>query len=232
MIQLFHVSKNYDGSVPALKDITLRVPKGDFVFITGPSGAGKSTLLKIMFGSEYPSDGRIIIDGRNYMRIPQKDIAPLRRRMGFVFQDFKLIPSQSVLDNVALALRVQGAPPLGIRQKALKALSYVKLQHRANFKPLSLSGGEQQRVAVARALVKEPAILLADEPTGNLDSKLASEMMGLFREVNARGTTVVIATHDLRLIEKFGKRVVVLEDGIIKESVTIDEIAGSSEDFS
>ncbi|MCK4847279.1 MAG: ATP-binding cassette domain-containing protein, partial [Deltaproteobacteria bacterium] len=192
---------------------SLSIEKGEFVFITGASGAGKSTLLNIIFGIEAPSEGHIIIDGRNYLKIPKKDIAPIRKRTGFIFQDFKLIENKTVYENVALSLKVLGVSPSAVRRRVLKALSYVKLQHRANYKPLSISGGEQQRVAVARALVKEPAILLADEPTGNLDAELAVEMMELFKEVNSRGTTVVVATHDRALIERVGKRVIELGDG-------------------
>ncbi|HHL39203.1 MAG TPA: cell division ATP-binding protein FtsE [Deltaproteobacteria bacterium] len=213
MIQLFHVSKHYEGGFRALTDVSLKVGKGEFVFVTGPSGAGKTTLLKIMFGTEQPTDGHIIIDGRNYDRIPQAQIHHLRRRIGFVFQDFKLIAKKSVFENVALTLKVMGVRPLEVKKRVLRALSYVRLQHRANFRPLSLSGGEQQRVAIARALVKEPAILLADEPTGNLDPALAMEIMGLFREVNNKGTTVVVATHDHAVISRFNKRVVTLEGG-------------------
>lgn len=213
MIQLFHVSKSYEGSATALTDITLKIAKGEFLFITGPSGAGKSTLLKIMFGSEAPTEGQIIIDGRNYVKLDSKEIPLLRRRMGFVFQDFKLIPNKTVFENVALALKVMGVGPGEIKKRVLKMLSYVKLQHRANFKPLSLSGGEQQRVAIARALVKEPAIILADEPTGNLDPALSTETIELFREVNNKGTTVVIATHDKGIIERYGRRTILLENG-------------------
>lgn len=213
MIQMFHVSKTYDGSVHALNDITLKIPKGDFLFITGPSGAGKSTLLKIMFGSESPTEGQIIIDGRNYFRIPPGEIPILRRRIGFVFQDFKLLPDKTVYENVAMALYVMGVYGRDIRKRVLRMLSYLKLQHRANFKTRTLSGGEQQRVAIARALVKEPAIILADEPTGNLDPTLSMETIELFREVNNKGTTVVIATHDKTIIDRFGKNTAHLEGG-------------------
>ncbi len=213
MIQLFHIFKTYEGNVTALSDITLRVEKGEFVFVTGPSGAGKTTLLKIIFGSIIPSRGSIIIDGRNYLKIPPRDVPPLRRRMGFIFQDFKLINTRTVFDNIALSLKVMGMGPAEVKKKVWKALSYVKLQHRANFGPRVLSGGEQQRVAVARAIVKEPAILLADEPTGNLDPDLALEMMEIFKEVNSRGTTVVVATHDRSLIKRMNKRTIALEGG-------------------
>ncbi|MBI5599678.1 MAG: cell division ATP-binding protein FtsE [Deltaproteobacteria bacterium] len=213
MIQFFHVHKNYLDGVPALTDVTLTIEKGEFVFITGPSGAGKSTLLNIIFGSEEPTDGHILIEGRNYLKIPPRELPALRRRIGFIFQDFKLINTKTVFENVALSLKVMGVGPSEARKRVLKALSYVRLQHRANFKPLSLSGGEQQRVAVARALVKEPAILLADEPTGNLDPDMAIEMMELFKEVNSRGTTVIVATHDKGMIEKLSKRTVTLASG-------------------
>lgn len=217
MIQLFHVTKNYEGGVPALADVTLKIEKGEFVFVTGPSGAGKSTLLKLIFGSEPPTDGHIILDGRNYLRVPERVLPYLRRRIGFVFQDFKLITTRTVFENVALSLKILGMRPLEVKKRALKALSYVRLQHRANYMPLALSGGEQQRVAVARALVKDPAILLADEPTGNLDPELALEMMELFKEVNNKGTTVLIATHDKGLLERMGKRVVSLDCGRVVE---------------
>lgn len=213
MIQMFHVSKNYEGGSTALTDVTLKITKGEFLFITGPSGAGKSTLLKIMFGSEPPTEGQIIIDGRNYFKISSSELPLLRRRIGFVFQDFKLIPNKTVFENVALALKVMGTNPREIKNRVLRMLSYVKLQHRANFKPLCLSGGEQQRVAIARALVKEPAIILADEPTGNLDPALSIETIELFREVNNRGTTVVVATHDKGLLERYGRKTVHLENG-------------------
>ncbi|GMR04472.1 MAG: cell division ATP-binding protein FtsE [Thermodesulfobacteriota bacterium] len=213
MIKLFHVSKHYGGDSFALKDITLKVGKGEFLFITGPSGAGKTTLLKIMFGSENPSEGQIIIDGRNYSCIPRKEIPILRRRIGFVFQDFKLLPNKTVFENVALTLKIIGMNQREIQKRVLRILSYLKLQHRINFKPLMLSGGEQQRVAIARALVKEPAIILADEPTGNLDPTLSMDTIELFRDVNNKGTTVVIASHDKEIIQKFGRNTLYLRAG-------------------
>ncbi|MBI5971167.1 MAG: cell division ATP-binding protein FtsE [Deltaproteobacteria bacterium] len=213
MIRMFHVSKNYEGGSFALSDVTLKIAKGEFVFITGSSGAGKTTLLKIMFGSEAPSEGQIIIDGRNYFKIPRAEIPYLRRRIGFVFQDFKLLPQGTVFENVALSLKVMGVGSIEVKRRVQKVLSYVKLSHRANFRAAVLSGGEAQRVAIARALVKDPAIILADEPTGNLDPHLAVETIELFKEVNGRGTTVVVATHDSTLIARYAKRAIGLESG-------------------
>jgi len=213
MINLFHVSKAFGTDSMAIRDITLKIEKGEFIFITGPSGAGKTTLLKVIFGAENPTDGQIIIDGRNYSRIPHLEVMRLRRRMGFVFQDFKLLPAKTVFENVAIALVVMGVGKREIKNRVLRILSYLKLQHRMNFKPLSLSGGEQQRVAIARALVKEPTIILADEPTGNLDHELSMETIELFRDVNTRGTTVVIASHEREIIRKFGTRTIELNAG-------------------
>ena len=215
MINMFHVYKSYDASVSALTDITLKIDKGEFVFITGASGAGKTTLLRLMFCIERPTQGQIIIAGKNVSRFTHRDIPALRRKIGFVFQDFKLLNNKTVFDNIAITLRVTGMGNRDINKRALKVLSYVGLQHRANFKPLTLSGGEQQRAAIARALAKEPAILLADEPTGNLDPERAMDTINLFNEINARGTTVVVATHDRFLIDKFNKRTIVLDKGKI-----------------
>ena len=212
---MFHVYKSYDASVSALTDITLKIDKGEFVFITGASGAGKTTLLRLMFCIERPTQGQIIIAGKNVSRFTHRDIPALRRKIGFVFQDFKLLNNKTVFDNIAITLRVTGMGNRDINKRALKVLSYVGLQHRANFKPLTLSGGEQQRAAIARALAKEPAILLADEPTGNLDPERAMDTINLFNEINARGTTVVVATHDRFLIDKFNKRTIILDKGKI-----------------
>ena len=215
MIQLFSISKVFEGSTKALLDISLKIEKSEFVFVTGPSGAGKSTLLNLICGTEMPTTGQMLIDGRNYQKIPEREMPYLRRRIGFVFQDFKLLAGKTVFDNVALTLKIEGLPSQEIRKRVLKILSYLRIQHRANFMPLTLSGGEQQRVAVARALVKEPTILLADEPTGNLDPELAVETMKLFEDVNMKGTTVVVATHDRALIERFQKKIIALEGGRI-----------------
>ena len=212
MINMFHVYKSYDG-VSALTDITMKIDKGEFVFITGVSGAGKSTLLKLMLYTEKPTQGQIIIGGKNMSRFKPREIPYFRRKIGFVFQDFKLLNNKTVFDNIALALRITGMGNTDINKRVLKVLSYLGLQHRANFKPLTLSGGEQQRVAIARALAKEPAILLADEPTGNLDPERALDIINLFNDINDRGTTVVVATHDKYLIDKFNKRAILLDKG-------------------
>lgn len=216
MIQLFHVYRYYQN-IPALEDINLRIEKGEFVFVTGPSGAGKTTLLNLLFSAIKPSSGQILIDGRNIARINRASIPILRRNIGVVFQDFKLIHSKNVFDNVAIALYVIGTPFSEIKRKVYEVLKSVGLQHKLNVYPQFLSGGEQQRVAIARAIVNEPKILLADEPTGNLDINLTYEIMDLFLKINARGTTVVIATHNNELIKKYNKRVIHLEKGRIVE---------------
>ncbi len=207
----------YYESVPALEDINLRIEKGEFVFITGPSGAGKTTLLNLLFSAIRPSSGQILIDGRNIARISRSGITVLRRNIGVVFQDFKLIHSKTVFDNVAITLYVLGKPFSEIKRSVYAVLKAVGLQHKANVYPQFLSGGEQQRVAIARAIVNEPKILLADEPTGNLDIDLTYEIMELFFKINAKGTTVVVATHNNELIKKYSKRVIYLEKGRIVE---------------
>lgn len=213
MIQIYNICKNYQKDSSALDQITLKVPKGDFVFITGPSGAGKSTLLKLLYAGERPSRGQILIDGRNVTRMSGRRIPLLRRKMGIVFQDFKLIAARTIFENVAFALEVQGRKRYEISKKVYAALKNVGLEHKLNRYPLELSGGEQQRVAVARALVVDPMILLADEPTGNLDPETTIELMELFKSANARGSTVLMATHDRDLIRRYPRRIITLEDG-------------------
>ncbi len=213
MIQLFHVSKEYPGEPPALSDVTLEVGKGEFVFLTGPSGAGKSTLLKLIFCAEAPSAGQLLLFGRNVARVSPGEIPWVRRHIGVVFQDFKLLPERTIGENVALPLEVRSLPRREIRKKVQGLLRSVGLEHRADKFPPSLSGGEQQRVAVARALAADPALLLADEPTGNLDGDRTLEVMELLAAANARGTTVVIATHDRTLLARYTRRVVALERG-------------------
>ncbi|ABC80442.1 cell division ATP-binding protein FtsE [Anaeromyxobacter dehalogenans] len=213
MIQLFHVTKEYPGDGPALQDVTLEVDKGEFVFLTGPSGAGKSTLLKLVFCDEAPTSGQLLLFGKNVAKIGARAVPYLRRNIGVVFQDFKLLPQRTVAENVALPLEVQAMPEKEIRRRVKQLLRSVGLEHRAEKFPPSLSGGEQQRVAVARALAPAPALLLADEPTGNLDPERTLEVMQLLADANARGTTVLVATHDRSLLERYKRRVVLLERG-------------------
>jgi cell division transport system ATP-binding protein len=213
MIQMFHVTKAYPGDPPVLTDLNLDIDKAEFVFLTGPSGAGKSTLLKLMFLAERPTRGQILIAGRNIARVRESSIPYLRRNIGVVFQDFKLLPTRTVAENVGFTLDVLGVPRDEVRDKSLKMLRRVGLEHKADVSPVKLSGGEQQRVSLARALVNDPAILLADEPTGNLDPALTVEIMNLLCDVNARGTTVVVATHDASLIARYQKRTLRLEKG-------------------
>jgi cell division transport system ATP-binding protein len=213
MIQAFHVYKQYDRESMALSDITLHVAKGDFCFLTGPSGAGKTTFLKLVFREELPSQGQILVGGRNITAIPHGQIPELRRSVGVVFQDFKLLKRKTILENVAFVPRILGVPAREQKRRAFAALRSVGLHHKMHAYPLQLSGGEQQRVAIARALITEPMLLLADEPTGNLDPEMAQEIMRLFLEVNARGTTVLVATHDREMIQRMGKRVIALDRG-------------------
>jgi cell division transport system ATP-binding protein len=213
MIQAFHVYKQYDRESMALSDITLHVDKGEFCFLTGPSGAGKTTFLKLVFREELPSQGQILVGGRNITAIPPRQIPALRRSIGVVFQDFKLLRRKTILENVAFVLKILAVAPKEQKRRAFAALKAVGLHHKMHAYPMQLSGGEQQRVAIARALINEPMLLLADEPTGNLDPDMAHEIMGLFQEVNARGTTVMVATHDPEMIARLGKRVITLDRG-------------------
>ena len=213
MIHFYRVSKHYPGGQRALDDVSFQVERGEFVFLTGPSGAGKTTLLRLIFRQEVPSSGQILVNGRNVASLPRRKIPFLRRTMGVVFQDFRLIPRRTVYENVTYLPRVLGLD--GQRQKRLayETLRRVGLAHRMKAFPLELSGGEQQRVAIARALVNQPEILVADEPTGNLDPEMAQEIFDLFLDINRRGTTVVIASHDARVLERLGKRVLALRGG-------------------
>jgi len=215
MIQFYHVTKSYDGRRNAVTDLTFKIRKGEFVYLTGPSGAGKSTILRLILCAEEPDDGQILIAGRNVARLKQRDIPALRRQMGFVFQDFKLIPRKTVFENVAIALRVVGMSEELVRSKTVQALKSVGIYSKREGFPLQLSGGEQQRVAIARALVKSPLILLADEPTGNLDHEVARDIMALIKDMHAQGTTVIVATHDRELVKMMPKRVTHIEDGRI-----------------
>ncbi|MGQ9471030.1 MAG: cell division ATP-binding protein FtsE [Candidatus Aminicenantales bacterium] len=213
MIELYHIWKQYQKPDWALTDISLTIRRGEFCFITGPSGSGKTTLLKIIFRELLPTQGQIVVDGVNILKIPHHLIYRLRRTMGIVFQDFRLLSGRRVFDNVAISLRVLGVANKETRRRVFNALRLVNLHHRMWDYPTRLSYGEQQRVAIARAIVNEPKIILADEPTGNLDPDLAFEIMSLFKEINRRGTTVIICTHDKELIRNFGERIFFLHKG-------------------
>ena len=216
MIEFFHVSKSYHGR-PALQDVSLTIEKGEFVFLTGSSGAGKTTLLRLIFCADVPDEGQILVNNRNLLHLKRSAVPLLRRSMGFVFQDFRLLPKKTVFENVALALKVGGVPEGVLRVKTTETLAAVGLEHRVNALPLALSAGEQQRVCLARAIVNDPQILLADEPTGNLDAALSGEILDLMKAVNARGTTVLLATHNRDLLHRLRRRVVRLEQGRVVE---------------
>jgi len=213
VIETQSLGKTYGRGLYALRDLNLKVDRGEFAFLTGPSGAGKSTLLRLLLLEESPSEGEVIVAGRNLSHLTRDEIQAYRRTVGFVFQDFKLIPTKTIFENVSFVQRVLGRPVEEQRRNTYQVLKWVGLQHRLNALPQELSGGEQQRVAIARALVNEPHLVLADEPTGNLDPDLSLEIMNLFRDMNARGTTVLVATHDRELIKWVGRRVIQLDHG-------------------
>ena len=201
----------------ALRDLSLTIDKGEFMFLTGPSGAGKSTLLRLLLREDLPSEGRLTVAGHDLSELRGAEVQAYRRGVGFVFQDFRLIPRFTVFQNVAFVMRVLGVARGVQQRKTFQVLKWVGLQHRMNAFPEELSGGEQQRIAIARALVNDPQLVLADEPTGNLDPDLSLDIMNLFREINARGTTVIVATHDRELIQRVGRRAVSLDHGAIVE---------------
>lgn len=215
MIQFTNVSKVYNNGTEALHDINLNVKKGEFVFIVGSSGAGKSTFLKLITCEERPSAGEILLDGMEISRIRKGKIPYVRRKMGMVFQDFRLIDHMTVYDNVAFAMRVVGASPRSIRKRVPYILSLVGLQHKAKHYPTELSGGERQRVGLARALVNNPELIIADEPTGNIDPALSFEIVDLLSEINRRGTTVLMVTHEHSLVKHFHKRIIQIHSGQI-----------------
>lgn len=214
MIQLIHVSKYYDRRA-ALSDVTLEIEKGEFVLLMGPSGAGKSTLLRMLIGAEQPDEGQIFVQGRNVTKLKQSEVPYLRRKVGSVFQDFRLLSKKSVFENVALPLIVQGASQADVRRKVTEALRAVGVDHKKDQSPNSLSAGEQQRVCIARAIVNGPIVLLADEPTGNLDPERTGEIIELFKLINARGTTVIVATHDPHVMTQVNRRVIALMQGAL-----------------
>ena len=217
MIETQHLSKLYSRGVYALRDLNLTVDKGEFIFLTGPSGAGKSTLLRLLLREDVPSEGELKVLGRDLISLRPSQVQNYRRSVGFVFQDFRLIPRFTVFQNVAFVMKVIGLPLATQQRKTFQVLKWVGLQHRMNALPEELSGGEQQRIAIARALVNDPQLVLADEPTGNLDPDLSLEIMNLFREINARGTTVLVATHDRELIRRVGRRSITLDHGKLVE---------------
>jgi cell division transport system ATP-binding protein len=218
VIETSSLSKMYGRGVYALRDVSLRIEKGDFVFLTGPSGAGKSTLLRVLLRQEIPTGGQVTVGGRDLARLSPRQVQHYRRGLGFVFQDFKLIPARTVQENVGVVSRALGETSVQQQRRIYQVLKWVGLQHRMNAYPVELSGGEQQRVAIARALVHEPSLILADEPTGNLDPDLSLEIMNLFRDINSRGTTVLVATHDRELIRRVGRRTIALDHGRVAEA--------------
>ena len=217
MIETRRLSKVYSRGLYALRDLTLNVEKAEFVFLTGPSGAGKSTLLRLLLMQERPTEGEVFVNGHNLAMLSRRESQEYRRGIGFVFQDYKLIPSRTVVENVSFVPEVLGVPAASQRRRAFQVLKWVGLQHRMNSYPNDLSGGEQQRIAIARALVNDPVLLIADEPTGNLDPDLSLEIMNLLREINAGGTTVLVATHDRELIRLVGRRSITLDQGRVVE---------------
>ena len=215
MIKLEHVSKSYAAGIPALNDVNLEIEDGEFVFVVGDSGSGKSTLIKLLLKELEPTEGTILVDGKNLGRVKHKQIPKYRRNIGVVFQDFRLLKDRNVYDNVAFAQKVVGETNSHIRKKVPMMLSMVGLAAKYRSFPKQLSGGEQQRVALARALVNRPDILLADEPTGNLDPKTSEEIMKLLEQINDRGTTVVVVTHNKEIVNAMRKRVVTMHEGSI-----------------
>ena len=230
MIQLENVSKSYSEGIPALNNVSLNIDEGEFVFVVGDSGSGKSTLIKLLLKELEPTEGTVYLNGKNLRRVRRKQVPYFRRKIGVVFQDFRLLKDRNVYDNVAFALRVVGAPNRTIRQKVPLILSMVGLAPKYRSFPKQLSGGEQQRVAIARALINEPKILLADEPTGNLDSNNAWEIMKLLDEINTRGTTVVVVTHNMEIVRAMKKRVITIRKGRIVADSLKDEDGDYYED--
>lgn len=219
MIKFENVTKRYNHDVVALSDINIEINKGEFVFLAGPSGSGKSTFLKLMLKEEVPSEGTVIVNGRDLSTVKEREVPYVRRRIGCVFQDFRLLYDKTVYENIVLALRVVGASEREIKTAVASALKQVGLSGKEDSYPNQLSGGEQQRVGLARALVTRPPLIIADEPTGNLDDETAAEIMKMLYEINSNGTTIIMVTHDHSIIESSGKRVIHLENGkVISDS--------------
>jgi cell division transport system ATP-binding protein len=220
VIGVYHLTKKYADRV-ALNDVSLQVANGEFVFMVGPSGAGKSTLLRLIYMEEFPTDGQVVVGSFVSTTMNRKKIPHLRRKIGVIFQDFKLLEDRDVFENVALAMRVIGEKSYDIKKRVIHILAQVGLYHKRNDLPFTLSGGEQQRVAIARAVVNSPAILLADEPTGNLDPEVTEEILRLLFKINSAGTAVLMATHNFALVEQFGQRIIQLRDGrLLEDRVT------------
>ena len=215
MIKLQHVSKAYSAGIPALNDVNLEIEDGEFVFVVGDSGSGKSTLIKLLLKELEPTDGTIVVNGTDLKKIKRKQIPKFRRNIGVVFQDFRLLKDRNVYDNIAFAQKVIGEPSSHIKRKVPQMLSMVGLAAKYRSYPRQLSGGEQQRVAIARALINKPSILLADEPTGNLDTNNAWEIMKLLEAINERGTTVIVVTHNMEIVKVMKKRVITIKKGVV-----------------
>ena len=230
MIQLEHVSKSFSEGIPALNDVSLHISEGEFVFVVGDSGSGKSTLIKLLLKELEPTSGNITINDINIRKLPHRKVPYFRRNIGCVFQDFRLLKDRNVYDNVAFAQRVVGASNRSIRQKVPMMLSMVGLAAKYRSFPKQLSGGEQQRVAIARALVNNPRILLADEPTGNLDNNNAWEIMNLLEMINSRGTTVVVVTHNMEIVHAMGKRVITIQKGNVISDSLNDVMGGDGDE--
>lgn len=222
MIKLEHVSKSYSAGIPALNDVSLNIEEGEFVFVVGDSGSGKSTLIKLLLKELEPTEGTITINGRKLNKIRRRQIPKFRRNIGVVFQDFRLLNDRNIYDNVAFAQKVIGESNRSIKKNVPKLLSMVGLAAKYRSYPRQLSGGEQQRVAIARALINKPKILLADEPTGNLDANNAWEIMKLMEEINEQGTTVVVVTHNLEIVKAMNKRVITMQKGVVVDDTASD----------
>lgn len=215
MLKMTDVSKVYPGGSVALQNVDIHIEPGEFVFVVGPSGAGKSTFIKMLFREVLPTTGSIFVNGVDILSLTPNEIPYMRRQLGIIFQDYRLLPDRTVYENVAFAMEVIETPRRKIKRRVLNVLDLVGLRHRADAYPNELSGGEQQRIAIARAIVNDPIMVIADEPTGNLDPETSWDIMEIFKEINAEGTTIVMATHDKEIVDAMGKRVIAIEDGHI-----------------
>ena len=215
MLVISDVSKAYPNGALALQNVNVKIAPGEFVFVVGPSGAGKSTFIKMLFREELPTTGNVFVNGIDLLNLQDKEIPYLRRQLGIIFQDYRLLPDRTVYENVAFAMQVIEAPYRKIKRRVMNVLELVGLRNRAGSYPSELSGGEQQRVAIARAIVNDPLLVIADEPTGNLDPETSCDIMEIFKEINETGTTIVMATHDKEIVDGMGKRVIAIEKGFI-----------------